>query len=58
MATTTPPDETKLSRANVARDEILQRRPELKGKSLEAMRRILRREARLSLRPRRLVKPK
>jgi len=28
-----------------ARDEILQRRPELKGKSLEAMRRILRREA-------------
>lgn len=52
------PDETK-SRANAAaRDEILQCRPELKGKSLEAMRRILRREARLSLRPRRLVKPK
>ena len=57
MATRTAPDETK-SRANVARDEILRRRPELKGKSLEAMRRILRREARLSLRPRRLVKPK
>jgi hypothetical protein len=57
MATRTAPDETK-SRANVARDEILQRRPELKGKSPEGMRRILRREARLSLRPRRLVKPK
>jgi hypothetical protein len=57
MATRTAPDETK-SRANVARDEILRRRPELKGKSLEAMRRILRREARLSLRPRRLVKMK
>jgi hypothetical protein len=38
-----------------ARDELLQRRPELKGKSLEVMRRILRREARLSLRPRRSV---
>ena len=33
--------------------EILERRPDLKGKSIEAVRRILRREARLSLRPRR-----
>ena len=33
--------------------EILERRPDLKGKSLEAVRRVLRREARLSLRPRR-----
>jgi hypothetical protein len=30
--------------------EILERRPDLKGKSIEAVRRILRREARLSLR--------
>ena len=51
----TPPDDTK-SADDVARDEILQQRPELKGKSLEAMRRILRREARLSLRPKRPVK--
>src|SRR5262245_2953850 len=43
-------DETKTS-DDAARDEIVQRRPELKGKSLEAMRRILRREKRLSLRP-------
>jgi hypothetical protein len=47
---------TTLNRQNAARDEILQRRPELRGKSLEAMRRILRREARLSLRPKRSVK--
>ena len=33
--------------------EILERRPDLKGKSMEAVRRILRRETRLSLRPRR-----
>src|SRR5262249_54085959 len=39
-----------------ARDEILERRPDLKGKSLEAIKRILRRKARLSLRPRRSVK--
>ena len=32
--------------------EILERRPDLKGKSIEAVRRILRREASLSLRPR------
>ena len=31
--------------------EILARRPDLKGKSIEAVRRILRRETRLSLRP-------
>ena len=30
--------------------EILERRPDLKGKSIEAVRRILRREARLALR--------
>jgi hypothetical protein len=51
----TPADNTK-SADDAARDEILQRRPELRGKSLEAMRRILRREARLSLRPKRSVK--
>jgi hypothetical protein len=34
-------------------DAILERRPELKGKSLEAVKRILRRERRLSLKPRR-----
>ena len=34
-----------------ARDDILWRHPELKGKSLEAVQRALRREARLSLRP-------
>jgi hypothetical protein len=32
-------------------DAILERRPDLKGKSLEAAKRILRREARLSLKP-------
>jgi hypothetical protein len=52
----TPPDDTK-SADDAARVEILQQRPELKGKSLEAMRRILRREARMALRPRRSVKP-
>ena len=36
--------------------EILERRPDLKGKSIEAVRRILRREARLSLRPLRTSK--
>ena len=36
--------------------EILERRPDLKGKSIEAVRRVLRREARLSLRPRRTPK--
>jgi hypothetical protein len=36
---------------DAAREEIVKRRPELKGKSLEAMRRILRRKKRLSLRP-------
>jgi hypothetical protein len=41
-------NETK-STDKAARDEILRERPDLRGKSLEAMRRILRREARLSL---------
>ena len=36
--------------------EILERRSDLKGKSIEAVRRVLRREARLSLRPRRTSK--
>jgi hypothetical protein len=36
--------------------EILEARPDLKGKSIEAVRRVLRREARLSLRPRRTPK--
>ena len=36
--------------------EILERRPDLKGKSIEAVRRVLRREGRLSLRPRRTSK--
>jgi hypothetical protein len=49
-----PSNETKSAVDDTAaREEILQRRPELKGRSLEAMRRILRREARLLLRPRR-----
>ena len=39
------------AKANLA--EILERRPDLTGKSIEAVRRVLRREARLSLRPRR-----
>jgi hypothetical protein len=53
-------DETKeAQRAREAKAElaeILERRPDLKGKSLEAVRRVLRREARLSLRPRRTPK--
>ena len=36
--------------------EILERRPDLKGKSIEAVRRLLRREARLSLRPQKTFK--
>jgi hypothetical protein len=36
--------------------EILERRPDLNGKSVEAVRRILRRAARLSLRPQRTSK--
>ena len=36
--------------------EILERRPDLKGKSIEAVRRILRREARLSLSPQKTSK--
>ena len=36
--------------------EILERRPDLKGKSIESVRRILRRETRLSLRPLRTSK--
>ena len=36
--------------------EILERRPDLKGKSIELVRRILRRETRLSLRPLRTSK--
>src|SRR3954469_1334699 len=36
--------------------EILERRPDLKGRSIESVRRILRREARLSLRPLRTSK--
>ena len=46
-------DETEeAQRAMVAKAElaeILERRPDLKGKSIEAVRRLLRREARLSL---------
>jgi hypothetical protein len=38
-------------------DAILQCRPDLKGKSLEAAKRIVRREARLSLKPRRTRAP-
>jgi hypothetical protein len=57
VATRTPPDENESAADTATREQILQRRPELKGKSLEAMQRILRREARLSLRPQRSVKP-
>jgi hypothetical protein len=38
------------------RDAIWEQRPDLKGKSLEAMKRIMRREARLSLKPRRAAR--
>ena len=41
----------KASEAKAELAEILERRPDLKGKSIEAARRVLRREARLSLRP-------
>ena len=44
----------KAAKAELA--EILERRPDLKGKSIEAVRRILRREARLSLSPKELRK--
>ena len=44
----------KAAKAELA--EILERRPDLKGKSIEAVRRILRREARLSLRPQKTLK--
>jgi hypothetical protein len=40
--------------ANAELDEILKVRPDLKGKTLEAAKRILRRERRLSFRPRRI----
>ena len=56
MATKIPPGE--MAANATARDEIFRRRPDLKGKSLEAMRRILRRETRLTLKPRRSVNPK
>ena len=46
--------EIRAAKADLA--EILERRPDLKGKSIEAVRRVLRREARLSLRPRRTSK--
>ena len=53
-------DESKeAQRARVAKAdpaEILERRPDLKGKSIDAVRRILRREARLSLGSRRTSK--
>jgi hypothetical protein len=39
--------------AKAERDAIWEQRPDLKGKSLEAAKRIMRREARLSLKPRR-----
>jgi hypothetical protein len=38
------------------RDAIWEQRPDLKGKSLEAMKRIMRREARLSLKPHRAAR--
>jgi hypothetical protein len=45
-----PPDPRS---TKVELSEILERRPDLKGKSLEAAKRIIRREARLALKPRR-----
>ena len=44
-------DETEEAQAKADLAKIVERRPDLKGKSIEAVRRILRREARLSLRP-------
>jgi hypothetical protein len=51
-------DETEEARraAKAELAEILERRPDLKGKSIESVRRILRRETRLSLRPLRTSK--
>jgi hypothetical protein len=48
-----PPSEPQRSAASAKAelDAILQRRPDLKGKSPEAAKRILRREARLSAKP-------
>ena len=46
----------KATLATAELSEILERRPDLKGKSIVAIRRILRREARLSLRPLRTAK--
>jgi hypothetical protein len=54
MAARTPPDEMKSATPHATKS--LQRPPELKGKILEAMRRMLRREARLPLRSRRSIK--
>ena len=51
-------DETEEAQAKADLAKIVERRPDLKGKSIEAVRRILRREARLSLRPRRTPKTK
>jgi hypothetical protein len=49
-------DETEEAQAKADLAKIVERRPDLKGKSIEAVRRVLRREARLSLRPRRTSK--
>ncbi len=54
MAETEEAQRARAAKAELA--EILERRPDLKGKCIEAVRRILRREARLSLRPRRTPK--
>jgi hypothetical protein len=49
-------EEAQRARPEADLAEILERRPDLKGKSIEAVRRVLRREGRLSLRPLRNTK--
>jgi len=45
------PTDERSATAKAELEAIVARRPDLKGKSLEAIRRILRRETRMSLRP-------
>jgi hypothetical protein len=49
MSNKRPTSEPRAARAEL--EEILKARPDLRGKSLEAAKRILRRERRLSLKP-------
>ena len=46
------PTQERAAAAKAELEDILARRPDLKGKSLEAAKRIIRRETRLALKPR------